>query len=159
MCKLLKVSRSRYYSWCKNPVSQRANDDIIFTKKIKDIHLEGRGNYGARKIQQRLQQRGTIISRKRIGRLMKEGGLERKVKRKYKITTDSKHNLTISPNLLKRQFYVSQPNLVWTGDITYSIRSRPWFRIQAMSRLRRFCTGFSFCFFQVRYNEIIRSKN
>ena len=119
MCKILNVSRSRYYVWRNNLVSKRANDDAFLTQKIKAIFVEGRENYGTRSIQSRLQQSGIKTSRKRITRLMQLSGLQCKIKRKFKVTTDSNHKLYIAPNLLQRQFYVDSPNRVWAGDITY----------------------------------------
>ena len=99
MCKILQVSRSRYYAWHKNPLSYRSKADIFLIEKIRSIFLEGRILYGTRKIRKRLQQRNIIISRKRITRLMLEANLERRAKRKFKATTDSKHNFIASPNL------------------------------------------------------------
>jgi transposase InsO family protein len=119
MCHVLHVSRSRYYDWCKNPLSERANYDSFLTQKIKVVFADGRENYGTRTIQNRLRQGGIVISRKRITRLLQVAGLHCKIKRKFKVTTDSKHKLYIAPNLLQRQFYVTSPNRVWAGDITY----------------------------------------
>ena len=96
------------------------------TGQIKSVFVEGRMVYGARKIKYRLEQQNVIVSRKRISRLMKSSGLQLKIKRKFKVTTDSKHNLAISPNLLQRQFYVDKPNLVWAGDITYIPTKNGW---------------------------------
>lgn len=115
----MHVSRSRYYSWRKNPLSKRAEIDAFLTEKIKAVFAEGRDNYGTRSIQNRLQQRGIEISRKRIARLMELAGLRCKIKRKFKVTTDSNHKLYIAPNLLQRQFHVTLQNRVWAGDITY----------------------------------------
>jgi putative transposase len=126
MCKMLQVSRSRYYAWQKKPSSYRSKSDVFLIEKIRSVFLEGRMLYGTRKIRKRLQQRNIIISRKRITRLMLEANLERRVKRKFKATTDSKHNFIASPNLLKRQFYIEKPNLVWAGDITYIPTQTGW---------------------------------
>jgi transposase InsO family protein len=126
MYKMLQISRSRYYAWLKNLISYKAKSDILLIQKIRDIFLEGRMLYGARKIKNRLQQNNIITSRKRITRLMLSADLERRVKRKFKATTDSKHNLIISPNLLKRQFNIAQPNRVWAGDITYIPTQNGW---------------------------------
>ena len=126
MCKMLQVSRSRYYAWHKKPLSYRSKADIFLIEKIRSIFLEGRMLYGTRKIRKRLQQRNIIISRKRITRLTLEANLERRVKRKFKATTDSKHNFIASPNLLKRQFHIAKPNLVWAGDITYIPTQTGW---------------------------------
>jgi putative transposase len=126
MCKILEVSRSRYYTWRKNPLSYQAQEDAALTEQIKSVFVEGRMVYGARKIKYRLEQQSVIVSRKRISRLMKTSGLQLKTKRKFKVTTDSKHSLVISPNLLQRQFYVDKPNLVWAGDITYIPTKNGW---------------------------------
>ena len=126
MCKILRISRSRYYGWLKNSSSDKAKIDIILLQRIKDVFVEGRMLYGTRKIKHRLEQRGVVISRKRIARLMQVGGLQRKTKRKFRVTTNSKHGLSISPNLLKRQFHVTAPNHVWAGDITYIPTQNGW---------------------------------
>ena len=126
MCRILRISRSRYYAWLKKPLSYRAKSDVFLTQKIQDIFQEGRMLYGARKIKNRLKQHNIIISRKRITRLMLAADLQRQTKRKFKVTTDSKHNLIVSPNLLKRQFHIVEPNRVWTGDITYIPTQNGW---------------------------------
>lgn len=66
------------------------------------------------------------MSHRRIIRLMKEAGLECISKRKFKATTDSKHNKQVSPNLLERKFTVLQPNHYWVGDITYVPTEEGW---------------------------------
>ena len=126
MCNVLGISRSRYYSWRKNPLSKRANADAFLTEKIKAVFVEGRENYGTRSIRSRLAQRGIEISRKRIARLMELAGLRCKIKRKFKVTTNSNHKLYIAPNLLQRQFHVTSPNRVWAGDITYIPTRNGW---------------------------------
>jgi transposase InsO family protein len=50
---------------------------------------------------------------------MKQAGLACKTVKKFKATTNSKHDEAISPNLLNRNFKVYEPNKVWVGDITY----------------------------------------
>ena len=47
-------------------------------------------------------------------------------KRRFKLTTDSNHDLPIAPNLLDRQFTVTEPDKVWAGDITYIRTSEGW---------------------------------
>jgi transposase InsO family protein len=60
------------------------------------------------------------VGKERVRRMMKEHGIKARGKRKFVVTTDSKHNLPIAANLLQRNFTASAPNQVWTGDITYS---------------------------------------
>ena len=93
---------------------------------IKQIFEESRGLYGARRIRRKLLQLGKAVSRKRIARLMKATSLYCKTKRRFKVTTNSKHNRPVSPNLLQRQFNVSRPNQYWVGDITYIPTSKGW---------------------------------
>ena len=57
---------------------------------------------------------------------MFEAGMKPKLKRKFKVTTNSNHTLYIAPNLLKRQFHVAAPNRVWSGDITYIPTKNGW---------------------------------
>lgn len=109
-----------------NPLSKRANADAFLTEKIKAVFIEGRENYGTRSIKHRLAQRGVEISRKRITRLMELSGLRCRIKRRFKVTTDSKHKLYIAPNLLQRHFHVTSPNRVWAGDITYITTRNGW---------------------------------
>jgi putative transposase len=126
MCRFMKVSRSSYYEWLNNPGSLREKQDEMLIELIKPIFRQGRGNYGARMIKKAMNQQDIIISRRRIGRLMKEANLVCKTKRKFKATTDSKHDRPIAPNLLARKFKVPQPNLCWVGDITYVPTDEGW---------------------------------
>jgi transposase InsO family protein len=126
MCNVLRVSRSRYYAWRKNPLSSRAIKDKILTEQIACVFNDGRQKYGATKVRERLLQSGVKISRRRTGRLMLEAGFRPKLKRKFKVTTDSNHKLYIAPNLLKRQFYIAKPNRVWAGDITHIKTRKGW---------------------------------
>lgn len=88
--------------------------------------MTGRGNYGTRRIKRLLAKEGLLVSRRRIGRLMREQGLVCKAKRRYKVTTDSKHGLPVAPNLLNREFKPSQPNRSYVGDITYIPTQEGW---------------------------------
>ena len=74
----------------------------------------------------RIDTKDVIISRRRISKLMLKAGLFCKTKRKFKVTTDSKHNKPIAPDLLKRQFHVAAPNRYWVGDITYIPTQKGW---------------------------------
>ncbi len=57
---------------------------------------------------------------------MREAGLMCKTKRRFKVTTDSQHDLPIAPNYLDRQFGVDQANQVYVGDITYIHTQEGW---------------------------------
>jgi putative transposase len=93
---------------------------------IKLVFSEGRNMYGTRRVAERLAKKNVVISRRRIGKLMAEAGLFCKTKRKFKATTNSKHDKPIAPDLLKRQFHVAKPDRYWVGDITYISTDTGW---------------------------------
>lgn len=126
MCNALQVSRSGYYAWRANPSSNRARQDVALTVQIREVFNKGWKKYGPTKVREVLSQKGVLISRKRTARLMSEAGLTPKLKRKFKVTTDSQHNLYVAPNLLQRQFNPAKPNRVWAGDITYIPTRKGW---------------------------------
>jgi putative transposase len=126
MCKIMKVSRSSYYAWLHNPTCGKVNQDKELTFKIKIIFDRGRRNCGSRSIKKQLSYKGINISKRRIIRLMKEANLVCRTKRKFKATTDSKHNMPVAPNILDRRFKVSKPNSCYVGDITYIPTDEGW---------------------------------
>ncbi|MDD5410024.1 MAG: IS3 family transposase [Methylobacter sp.] len=94
-------------------------DDIELTTIIQGLFKKSHVTYGTRRLQKSLLNRDRVVSRRRIGRLMREAELVCKTKRKFKATTNSKHDQPIAPNHLDRQFTVNQPNQVYAGDITH----------------------------------------
>ena len=122
----MKVSRSGYYGWLNRPESKRDTENRELRKIIKEIFIENRNIYGTRRIAIKLAEKGVFISRHRISKLMALEGICCKTRRKFKVTTDSKHNKPISPNLLKRQFNVIRPDSYWVGDITYISTKTGW---------------------------------
>lgn len=77
------------------------------------------GRYGSVKVHREVAMRGFLCGRNRVARRMKALGLRSKTRRKFRVTTESKHSYPISPNLLKRNFATEAPNRVWASDITY----------------------------------------
>lgn len=126
MCKVLKVNRASYYHWISSG-SVIKKVDIKLNELVESIFTQGNNTYGTRRIQDRLLLNfGLIVSRKRISNIMKELKLKVKMKRRYKNTTDSNHNLAIAPNVLNRDFYASNPNEKYVGDITYISTGEGW---------------------------------
>lgn len=126
MCKVVKVNLSSYYHWIKAGSVIKKTDEKV-NELIEIIFVHGRNNYGTRRIQSKLLELyGLIISRKRISSIMKELNLKVKMKRRYKNTTDSNHNLPIAPNILNRDFYASNPDEKYVGDITYIATGEGW---------------------------------
>jgi len=123
MCAVLEVSTSGYYAWLHRPESLRSRDDRRLLLEIRAIHRQSRRRYGSPRLHRELRQRGYACGRHRVARLMRQDGLKGTYRRKFRVTTDSKHRWPVAANRLQRQFKVSRPDTVWAGDITY-IRTR-----------------------------------
>jgi transposase InsO family protein len=93
---------------------------------IQTIHAEFKGAYGSPRMVKELRGRGFPASKRRVERLMQENGIRAKHKRRFKVTTDSKHHLPVAPNLLGRNFTPAGPDQVWTSDITYLWTDEGW---------------------------------
>lgn len=126
MCRFLQVSRSAYYDWLHRAPTTAEKDDADLTGILQSEFDKSRATYGTRRLKIALLGRDRTVSRRRIGRLMREAGLACKTKRKFKATTNSKHDLPIAPNQLDRQFNVYQPDQVYVGDITYIHTREGW---------------------------------
>ena len=71
----------------------------------------------------------------RVRTLRRKLGLRCKQKLKFKVTTDSKHNLPVAPNILKREFSVNAPGKVWVSDITYIPTDEGWLYLAGIKDL------------------------
>lgn len=129
MCQSLKTSESGYYRWLISPVSNQFKDNEILKARISEIYHEHGGMAGSPMITADLRDEIKFqnVSEKRVFRLMKEMNIRCKTVKKFKVTTDSKHNEPVAQNLLNRNFTVSAPNTVWVGDITYLKIGKKWF--------------------------------
>jgi len=127
MCAVLDVSESGYRSWKRGGKPHRKRlTDAQMLALIQAIHIEFKGAYGSPRMVRELRLRGFPASKERVERLMQENGIKAKHKRRFKVTTDSKHNLPVAPNLLDRNFTPDAPNQVWTSDITYLWTDEGW---------------------------------
>ena len=135
MCTILDVSRSGYYSWRNRPESPRKKQNRKLAAQIKVIHGQKRKIYGSPRIHRELKDKGLSCSRNRVARIMKQEGIRAVVPRKFKATTDSKHNLPVAPNLLKQDFDIKEPNKVWLADITYISTLEGWLYLAAVMDL------------------------
>jgi transposase InsO family protein len=79
-----------------------------------------------------LQARGMRVGKERVRLLMQRNGIKARGKRKFVVTTDSKHDLPIAPNLLNRDFTPEAPNQVWSSDITYIATDEGWLYLTAV---------------------------
>ena len=113
------VSRSGFYAWRKRGVSERVREDERIKSRIILIHRASRQTYGSPRIFEELKVEGFRVGRKRIARLMQELRITARIPRRFRKTTDSKHNLPVAENVLSRNFDVEGPNQVWVTDISY----------------------------------------
>ena len=119
MCRTLEVSRSGYYAYKKRPRSQRRIENEVLLIEIRRVFVENESNYGSPRIYKEFKKAAIACSENRVARLMREDGLVAIQRRKFKATTNSKHNWPAAPNLLERNFRVDAPNKIWVTDITY----------------------------------------
>ena len=127
LCEALHVSASGYAAWKRggSPHRQRLTDTQMVAH-IRSIQKEVKGAYGSPRMTRELRARGYPASKERVERLMRENGIHARHKRRFKVTTDSKHSLPVAPNVLDRNFTPDAPNQVWAGDITYIWTAEGW---------------------------------
>ena len=126
MCRVLEVSRSGYYRWLKRKPSQRQLDNQRLDAEIREIYDGSKGRYGSPKITQELRDRGRRVGKNRVAMRMRKAGLRSKIRRKFRVTTDSKHHFPVAPNLLERNFTTEAADKVWVSDITYLATRTGW---------------------------------
>jgi len=110
MSRVFEVSESGFYAWRDRPLSPRARENARLEIEIRAAH-------------------------QRIKRIRRKLGLRCKQKRMFKVTTDSKHNLPVAPNLLDRNFIVAAPNRAWVSDITYISTDEGWLYLAGLKDL------------------------
>ena len=125
-CRVLRISRAGYYVWLKRGISKQASKRQELLKEIKAIHKGSRGTYGSPRVQNTLKKKGIHHNHKTVEKIMKENGISARRKKKFKVTTDSKHKLPIAENVLNRQFQVAEKDKVYVSDITYVGTEEGW---------------------------------
>jgi len=120
------MSRSNYYKWLKGGISKRKYENQLLTIEISRIFKVSKQTYGSPRIAAELAIQGFKVSRVRVAKLMRAAGFRSKVKKKYRITTDSNHKYPVAENLLKRELNPERMNKVWVSDITYIRTKQGW---------------------------------
>ena len=126
MCRHLGVSRAGYYARLDRPESQRSQGDRELAAEVIAIHQGSRRRYGAPRVRMELCARGQRVAKKRVARLMRESGLRARPRRRFVVTTDSKHHDAVAPNIVARNFSPPNPLHTWVGDITYIWTDEGW---------------------------------
>lgn len=126
MAKILGITSSGYYSYCRRGVSQQALTDLRLLEKIKAIFIFNRETYGRYRIYIELKKLGEVCSQRRISRLMREHNLIAKARRRFKVTTKANSTAVTAANILDQNFLSKKPNEKWVSDLTYIWTSMGW---------------------------------
>ena len=126
LCQTLQVTRSGYYAWRQCPESRRTQEDQRLLVHIKTAHAASKQTYGSPRIHAALRQQGERCGKHRVARVMRQHGIVAKQRRKFRVTTNSRHDLPVAANVLDRQFTPTAPNQVWMSDITYLPTGEGW---------------------------------
>jgi len=136
MCKVLNVTRSGYYAWCKRPPSKREQANLALVEEIKKIFQTSRKTYGSPRLCAALRRAGYVCGHNRVARLMaKHGIVARRRLRRFPVTTQRQPGIIPAPNLLNRDFKADQPNRKWVTDITYIDTAEGWLYLASVMDL------------------------
>lgn len=120
LCEVLSVCFSSFYAWKRGETYVMSSTRCELARRVKEVFEEHRRRYGAIRISKELQAQGLGIGRKQTATLMKQQQLVAIQPKSYvPRTTNSRHQLGRSPNLLLGRAEASRPNEVYGGDITY----------------------------------------
>jgi putative transposase len=126
MAGMLGVTRGGYYAWRTRARSKRSRKDEQLVEDIKVIQQEVKDRYGSPRVHRELRRRGKQVGHNRVARLMRVNGLGARRRKRYRSTTDSRHDLPVAENLLNRRFEVPATNMAWVSDITYIPTAEGW---------------------------------
>jgi putative transposase len=132
LCRLLAVSPSGFYAAQGRPRSLHARRDDKLTEQVVGAHAASKGRYGSPRVHAELKAAGERVGRKRVARLMREKKLAARTRRRFRTTTDSKHDFPIAPNVLERNFTASAPDQAWVTDITFLWTGQGWLYLAAI---------------------------
>ena len=128
-CQVLGVSVAGYHEHMARRLTialRRHLSDEALLVHIRAVFAAHRGAYGWPRIWRQLRAEGVRVGKLRVQQLMQQHGIRARGKRRFRVTTDSRHGLPIAPNLLNRNFTVPAPNRVWAGDMTYIQTEEGW---------------------------------
>lgn len=119
LCRMVDVSEHGYHPLRQRPQSGRAQNNARLKVEIKAAHDRTRQSYSPERLQADLADKGIRVGIYRIKRIRKNPVLRCRQKRKFRTTPDSRHSLSVAPDLCERPFAVIAPNKAWETDIAY----------------------------------------
>ena len=143
MCERLGVSASGFYAWRKRAPSTRARKDEQLKVRIKAAFDASRRTYGSPRTLEDLREDGELVGRNRVIRLMREEGIQARVRKRFKSTTMSDHGQPVAGNVLARDFQAAAPNQRWVGDTTemLTVGGGKFYLAAILDLYSRFCVG------------------
>jgi transposase InsO family protein len=126
MCLALKISKSGYYAWRDRPKSKRDLANEKLDHHIRTIYEQNKGRCGSPRITEALNDQEIACSENRVAARMRKNNIKAKTKKRFKVTTHSKHKHPTSANLLNQDFTAQHPDQVWVSDITYLWTREGW---------------------------------
>ncbi len=135
MCRIFEVSSSGYYTWMRNPESVTRQENQAIYEVLKSSYDLNKGRAGLDKMLDDVRLKFPKCSRNRLYNIQKEHKLYSIRKRKFKATTNSKHDFPVAQNLLNQNFHVNEPNKVWVTDISYIGTDEGWLYLATVKDL------------------------
>jgi len=126
LCRVLGVSAGGFHARRSRGPSLRAREEGRLETEIRAAHKRTRETYGPERLQRDLLANGVRIGVHRIKRIRRKLGLRCRQKRKFKVTTDSRHSLPVADNLLDQRFQAEAPSQTWLSDMTYIPTDEGW---------------------------------
>lgn len=126
LCRVMRVSCSAFYAWRNRPEEPIDFNEQVLQARMKSLFNKSRQSLGSRQLMKNLCKEGFDIGRYKVRRLMKTLGLAVKRKKRFVLTTDSKHTEPVAENILNRNFSPDDVNKVWTTDISYLWTRKGW---------------------------------
>ena len=126
MARVLGVSRSGFYRWRSGRVTNREKSNKKLRGEIKRVQKKAKWRYGSPRVTRELRKHGINVGENRVARIMRAEGLNRRRRKKFRVTTKSDHKHAPAPNLLERQFTVAEANRAWSSDLTYVATAEGW---------------------------------
>jgi len=128
MCKVLNVSVTAFYEWLSGKSTKRITRELKIKEIVKQVWEDSRYTYGSPRVWETIRraQNSPKVSKSLIARVMKKYGFHSCHKKKFKVTTDSKHDKPIAENVLNREFTSEKSAKKWVSDITYIWTLEGW---------------------------------
>ncbi|EGB2355144.1 IS3 family transposase [Salmonella enterica] len=128
MCRVLQIARSGWYVWHqrRHQINQRQRFRLVCDNVAREAFSDAKQRYGAPRLTDEFRAQGYQFNVKTVAASLRRQGRRAKASRRFRPVSYRKHDLPVSENLLKQDFYASGPNQKWVGDITYLRTGEGW---------------------------------